>query len=99
MVWEHYEDRIALLCTVMVMTRHMGFVGQKDRSSCKLTSGDVPADQGAAEVSSCCFKFIHPINVLFVKIKLPEGTIFPPAAVAPGLNMSRPSAKMTNPLT
>jgi hypothetical protein len=42
MVWEHYEDRIALLCTVM--TRHMGFVGQKDRSSCKLTWGAVPAD-------------------------------------------------------
>jgi hypothetical protein len=34
------------------------------------------------------------IQVLFVKDKLPDCFMFPPVALAPSLNMSRPSAKL-----
>jgi hypothetical protein len=37
-------------------------------------------------------------KVIFVREKLPDGFTFPPAAIAPSLNMSRPSAKTRNPL-
>jgi hypothetical protein len=39
------------------------------------------------------FKFqtyIHPTKVLFAKVKLPDGFILPPVAIAPSLNMPRP---------
>jgi hypothetical protein len=42
---------------------------------------------------------INPTKVIFVKEKLPDGIILFPVAIAPSLNMSRPSAKTTNPFT
>jgi hypothetical protein len=40
----------------------------------------------------------HPVKFLLVKKKLPEVFIFPPVAIAPSLNMSRPSGKTSRPL-
>jgi hypothetical protein len=40
---------------------------------------------------------IHPTKIL-IKDKLPNRFMFPPVTVAPNLNISRPSAKTTNPL-
>jgi hypothetical protein len=41
---------------------------------------------------------IHPTIVLFAKDKVPDGIILPPVAIAPSLNMSRPSAETKIPL-
>jgi hypothetical protein len=40
---------------------------------------------------------IHPTKIHSIKEKLPDRFIFPLVAIAPGLNMSRSSAKTTNP--
>jgi hypothetical protein len=42
---------------------------------------------------------VQPTKVLPTKDSLPDGIIHPPAAEAPYLNMTRPSAKTTIPLT
>jgi hypothetical protein len=41
---------------------------------------------------------IHPTKVPFAEDKLPDGIILSPVAIAPCLNMSRPSAKTSIPL-
>jgi hypothetical protein len=41
---------------------------------------------------------MHPTKVFFVKDKEPGEFMFPSVTVVPSLNMSRPSAKPTNPL-
>jgi hypothetical protein len=41
---------------------------------------------------------IHPTKVLLIKDKFPNRFMFPPVTVAPNLNISKPSAKTTNPL-
>jgi hypothetical protein len=44
------------------------------------------------------FSDIHPTSILFSKDKFPDRFMFSPVAIAPSLNMSRPSAKTTSPL-
>jgi hypothetical protein len=38
---------------------------------------------------------MHPAKFILAKDKLADGSIFPPIAIVPSLNMSMPSAKIT----
>jgi hypothetical protein len=53
----------------------------------------------AKAIPSLCIQLpdIYSTKVIFVKDEFPD-FIFPPVSIAPSLNLSRPSAKTTNPL-